>query len=1510
MFSSLSKFSPKKLLASSLSLFLAQFFNVDPNRVESNLIKDTKVVLNDVEIKERRLGNGGDSYLRVGGSIKQIEFSWVWDGAALIKDVRLTVRGVSVNVRVIQETKQDNAMVSIDIDSLKNTSLQARQQAAGGGGVVGLQKGAKHNTETPPSDWKAKYMQQIIDHLTLAVTDITVAVHLHGDSKDGGVPQVVHLQANDMELCTLPNKISKDATDNSLMQTISLASIEVWVEQDDLSRKFPILEPFGYEATVTRVSGRRFLDGVLSGLLVKGTPIAGDSRASSTIRLHAGIRQIAGLNRLQQVLLLVGHEDADGAPRPTEKKSPGSDNSSCITATKSIFYLPFNSFEVVLENTTNLRLTECSVRYSTDGSELSFDCSGGVWLDGAPLSKDGRWVLDLVSCELLLDSLPHQEEHEGELFYSTHSDVSQPIAQTFQLNLSLDMFQKVYHSIMAIMPQCSEAKVIAEQTMDQYGQPTSLSSLWSMKSNGPVAVRFTGNNNTWVEIVADSPQLSQASSVSKGAIVFECKSTEVNSNAGFAIHIPHTSTDHDGNLCVAHRIAASVYSMDIFKVLQDIASDITNIVGGEPSSTGSIPIGISLAGFDVSFKDSQLRTINVSHISGSGTEWSIGLLQVNDVGDVGLDASSLQVSLGTPKRLFVQKIKRIAYNRVDYLATPIMDGITFVLEEGDVLSVSCKDIFMKLPDQALVPQGGDNKSQEQALSFPVSLHFTVERLRAESITTGNVIVNGVDFWARPAAESLMVDLNVKSVRARVKDKMELSCGKIDSSVEFPTAGCRDTNSPDISIPGLGQLSLLSASMTVHDIANFSTFAGQLSKPLDVVDIAYGGEAVTIKCNKVLFCTTSPLNTQSDGAVANLPIAVYFEANRLITMEDFGPGKPGLCFDGLQVHFTPSGTIIGIDATCNNIQGRGAVNQDFAAKGVKLNLSKNLLDEKNELLGLDEMHLSMSEVTTLSIPEKLKLARPVYNLAVQLKNNAIDVECDLIHISYIQESKQATKTESHAGVENNIIPVPFRITVDKVVIESSTTEVVCRQFSTQYTKASTTAPKSLHVGIRSVEGKFRKNVFKASGISTSTKWSDAAGNDHRVIMPYLGSLLFAQAELVVCTEMTNSSVSLIEPLHKPKLLFQGGCLTLALTKLQLNVINTATGSDSCQRETPDFDFLRVPISIKISNELRLNTQTFDLRFKNIGMEYTRSLTSPHGEVSIHCDRVEEITSMSAKKICLQLHLSLTGPKKKAVIWSTVFPGMEYVEKASMKINVILNLYVEGNCRLSRPLQNTTIAYQDGVFATDIEALQLEYLGFRQHTVLGTEKLSLRMESDPFDNSIRFTATSSIITSNGGMSFNVEGTSLSATIIPTTIITKEVSKSKIVVIPSFGYVSLVVLDVSRVSSLVIHDMGQITRPIAKLELRYEEDVITLGCPAIFLQRFVTKKKMSISTPHQGGPPFVLPCKTGISIGAFQLLDMSQDSTGHRKIQCRSLNLTLEPQKARVGQPNETICDPGIG
>jgi hypothetical protein len=109
-------------------------------------------------------------------------------------------------------------------------------------------------------------------------------------------------------------------------------------------------------------------------------------------------------------------------------------------AINSVFCLPIQSMEVVLENTTTLRLAGCTIRYCTDGSELSVDCMGGIWMDDTPLFKNNRLVLDMVTSELILDSLQQEDQFYDAESSTTSQEEDHP---DFRLDLSLEMFEKL-----------------------------------------------------------------------------------------------------------------------------------------------------------------------------------------------------------------------------------------------------------------------------------------------------------------------------------------------------------------------------------------------------------------------------------------------------------------------------------------------------------------------------------------------------------------------------------------------------------------------------------------------------------------------------------------------------------------------------------------------------------------------------------------------------------------------------------------------------------------------------------------------------------------------------------------------------------------------------------------------------------------------------------------------------------------------------------------------------------
>mmetsp|Transcript_32081 Transcript_32081/g.77565 ORF Transcript_32081/g.77565 Transcript_32081/m.77565 type:complete len:1371 (-) Transcript_32081:1674-5786(-) len=1347
---SLAKYSPKNLLAQYLSQSLAQFFNVDPKLVQTNLIQDAKVVLNNININERCISGGGGAYLKVSGVIEQIEFTWVWGSSELIKDARLTVRGVSVHVTVVEGGGLDHDDASLNADPEEF--------------IGDVKLDTNISDEGEKKDWKGKYMQQIIDHLTVAVTDATVTIHMNDEESLFITTEGVDLKT----LQAMEGGETKDAS--ALLQTVSMSSIGAWIEKNGgASTKYPILEPFGYSANVTRISGRRFLDGVLSGLLVEGRTQVDSSNAPSSIRVHAGIHQITGLNRLQQVLLLVGQEGSRGATNSSD--NPTDCGSTETAGMKSIFHLPVQSLEVVLENKTNLRLVDCNVKYCTDGSELTVACTGGVWVDDTPLSKDSQMILDLVSLEFLLDSIPSGEQCGGDFFCSTHSSEDVAIKsedfvdeKALRMDLTLGIFQRIYSGIQSILPHCAEAMETVEQAMAV--QPSASTSLWSIRSTRPVTFRFTGTDNTWVEVTANCPKANQGP---MGAVSFECSAIDVSSSLGFAAHVPRIVTEENGSVLVEYRVSATLDSFDACMVLHNMYNQVTDVVGSREIASGpstSLPFDISLGGLDLTVKDPKAGAINLSRIRGSGAEWSVGLIQVKDVKNVSLEASSLAVTLASneKKEVFLRKIKSFSYNKIEYLVNPIDD--TTIILEGDYLSVACKVIHLKnpgQPDAILSEQAVTNAKQ---LTFPVTLHLTADCIRAEDVTLAlKAEVEALNLRISPSGETLMVDIGLKSLKARAS-YTTLSCGAINSSVEISSKASGD----EISLPsGLGQLS--SASLTVRDIVNLSTPAGVLAKPLDVIEATYGSRTALVRCDKVLLRPTTSQNPggleQSNDSAKippiNLPVAVYFEVNRLILMQEFGPGKPGFSFDDLRVHLTPNETTVDVNAQCSYFQGRGENHAEIAAKEVKLKLSKYLEnDAPPNYLGVKEASLTMKEVSTLNIPGTVKLAEPITNPEFRLTNNSINVACDIVYASYYTEAGgQAVTTEkaqTTAGFPN--IPVPVNLTVNIIRLQKGATAEKAEVESLNVrlnpsddslavdvglkslkAKASHTtlscgainasmkinsASQSLHVNIASSTGELGMSGFNLNGISLTTKWIHEEG---QVMTPYLGALNFAQAEVESCDKVYTDTFSLSEPTYRPKLLFREGFLVLEMDKVVLVVAHDLTGSQLDQTSTSmDLGLLNFPIGFNAS-KLILRAPAADFSLDNVGIDYVPSPLAPKVEMHIQCDKLIECKCASARNINIDLHLKLSGTG------TTLTPEMKCIEKASIKIGNLSSLYVEGVGSLSQPLQNINLSYQDGVLATDIEVIQAECVYIRPSVALALKKISLRTQTDPFDSTVR-------------------------------------------------------------------------------------------------------------------------------------------------------------------------------
>lgn len=74
---------PKGILSSAIANALGTYFEVDASAIESNLIKDAKIVLKQVKLKKQTsrlaLNSAGNATVfTITGNVERVELSWEW----------------------------------------------------------------------------------------------------------------------------------------------------------------------------------------------------------------------------------------------------------------------------------------------------------------------------------------------------------------------------------------------------------------------------------------------------------------------------------------------------------------------------------------------------------------------------------------------------------------------------------------------------------------------------------------------------------------------------------------------------------------------------------------------------------------------------------------------------------------------------------------------------------------------------------------------------------------------------------------------------------------------------------------------------------------------------------------------------------------------------------------------------------------------------------------------------------------------------------------------------------------------------------------------------------------------------------------------------------------------------------------------------------------------------------------------------------------------------------------
>jgi len=348
---------PKSILSTAIANALAQFFVVDAKQIESNLLKDTKIVLNNVLLRKQvaRLpvnSAGEPTLITITGSVKQVAFTWTWAVGsnkdennldAWVRDSKLTLKGLEFKAKLEYGTGQEELTVppaspektvSDSVDS--NQAAQIKNQ----GGIQA---------------WILSQVQMIVDSLDLDVEDFQFTVEIPPPLAKPDTSNVIREQTSIVMSgskvlnishgrqpvgSTKALSSSSETPPTVIQQQLSFGSLSINVieampsgsDDDDSVNKtvYPILEPFTYSADMTRSSGQRF-DGFATGLTLIGKPVTtedeetptGDA-ASSGLVVHFGTAQAEALTQLG-IMLLPPPESANdgfetGAPKGNESQ--------------------------------------------------------------------------------------------------------------------------------------------------------------------------------------------------------------------------------------------------------------------------------------------------------------------------------------------------------------------------------------------------------------------------------------------------------------------------------------------------------------------------------------------------------------------------------------------------------------------------------------------------------------------------------------------------------------------------------------------------------------------------------------------------------------------------------------------------------------------------------------------------------------------------------------------------------------------------------------------------------------------------------------------------------------------------------------------------------------------------------------------------------------------------------------------------------------------------------------
>lgn len=420
---------PKAILSSAISNALGEYFIVDADTIESNLLSDAKIVLRNVQLKEQTstipLNSAGKSTLiTVTGCVEMVSFTWSWSvgggsSGMWVNDCTLTIDGAKFrasleHVEPSSSSYSNNEDDTIDGDKEEKEGAHQidRREAFVNPSTIDRDSARKIKEQKGGVAWfVAGQVKMIIDSLTLRLLNFELRIVLPhqqqlvqtDDSDNVGVSatnscnrvlvvggkkieiishgrekQILQQQQEKEEDTTGANTTA-DKSPPKLRQRINLDSFASSIHMEGKGDQqvlisYPLLEPFSYSAETLRV-GERF-GGFMRGLEVLGLGEPNTSHPNlasltgSGISVHMSHAQIDFLMQLS-IMILAPPNDCTVEDPVVELESNNEGLSDAIEISSFTFPLALASLK--LFDDMNMIATAITARYKADGTVCSVE---------------------------------------------------------------------------------------------------------------------------------------------------------------------------------------------------------------------------------------------------------------------------------------------------------------------------------------------------------------------------------------------------------------------------------------------------------------------------------------------------------------------------------------------------------------------------------------------------------------------------------------------------------------------------------------------------------------------------------------------------------------------------------------------------------------------------------------------------------------------------------------------------------------------------------------------------------------------------------------------------------------------------------------------------------------------------------------------------------------------------------------------------------------------------------